>query len=390
MRILFVAYCIVNENGDSLTAVYRKALATALEMAARGHDIWMFCPGRRDYLDDSTYEAEVSIRFLDFPQRMLGSPRTEFRRRCYRMALRNLRPDLIVMGESPLRGTLLDVTECAVNAGIRLVLFENAYSPRHSRVFVARSQSKFDGIVLAGPSSLQMRRPPERYCAAPPYLEGSTLEAETLLSRSGQQPERWITVVADDPRVLQLAAPLLDRLPEHDCGAVVVTSGAPECKRIVGALTPKVAERILVLPRASDNLLFGLLRVSSLVIGKCDFALVSECLASRTPFLGLKYPGCFPVSLLPRRASRFVHVRDAQSIYPGTERVAWRFLHTPRADVPSLHDGSVGARSMVADFLEMLASPGAKPGENPDFRGSRWMQSAMQVFSGGRSFLRRS
>jgi len=67
VRILFVAYCMINnENGDSLIGVYKRSLRIAMEMVRRGHEVWMFCTGRQDYRDELTTQAQGESIFSTF------------------------------------------------------------------------------------------------------------------------------------------------------------------------------------------------------------------------------------------------------------------------------------------------------------------------------------
>src|SRR5271170_6038095 len=105
VRVLFVAYCMIdNKNGDSLIGVYKRSLRIGMEMARRGHEVWMFCTGRQDYNDELTAQAKGRIRFLDFPHKLLFSRSEALKRRFYRMTFHRLKLDLMVVGEAPLAG----------------------------------------------------------------------------------------------------------------------------------------------------------------------------------------------------------------------------------------------------------------------------------------------
>jgi hypothetical protein len=354
MRIFFAAYCnIKDENPGAVPEVYRRALRIALEMVSRGHEVWMFCLGRQGYQDDLTCEAEGCIHFLDFPLRLYPSPRAELRSRCFRMALRRMQPDLMVVGEAPLDGTLLEFTIAAVKLGIRMVLLDHVCALRKARAFIAVHGSMFDGIVLNGPSSLHMRHPPKYYCPAPPYIEGSPAEAEILLNQCGIRPKHWITVLAYEKKVQQFAATLLPSLAAHDIAAVFLAPAPKECRKLLAATT-QFTERTIVLPPSNDNLRFGLLQRSGLVIGKCDFTQMSEALALGAPFLGITYEGCFRVRYLPPWMRRFVYAADVAQSDRETLDAAVHLMLTPHKEMLGVHDGRFGAAAMVADFLERL------------------------------------
>jgi hypothetical protein len=355
MRILFSAYCMVNnQNGDSLIGVYKRALRISLEMVRRGHEVWMVCPGRELYHDALSREAESSIHFLDIPMDVLFSRSRKVKQSYYRTALQNLQLDLVVIGESPFAGSLLDSAICALTLGIRLVMLDNAFSRWLSRMFVILHGPIFDGIVLSGPSYLQMRRPPQYYCGVPPYIEGSAAEAEALLDRSRFRPQRLITVLGYEKKAQEVTLALLPTLIQYGCAAVFLTLDPEEARHRLASLPPPVAANILILPPPSENLLFGLLQCSDLVIGKCGFMQVSECLALGTPFLGINYRGCFPLRILPKQVRRFVHATDTTQISQATVDAAVRLVQIPRDEIRGIREDKFGARAMVADFLEGL------------------------------------
>ncbi len=260
---------------------------------------------------------------------------------------------------------MLESTISAVELGIPLAMLDNACSPWRARILVAVHASIFDGIILNGPSSLHPRRPPKYYCAASPYIDGSPEEAEALLNQSGIRPKRWITVLAYEKNIQQLAVGLLPSLAGHDCASVFVTPSPRDCGKLLSALAPQFAERIIVLPPPSDNLLFGLLKFSSLVIGRCDFTQMSEALALGAPFLGVTNHGCFPVRFPPRRMRRFIHLTGNSECDKATAEATLRLMLTPRNDVLGIHDGRFGAAT-AADFLECL--PAAHRITTPSWR----------------------
>jgi hypothetical protein len=353
MRILFVAYCMIdNENGDSLIGVYKRSLRIGLELAGRGHEIWMFCTGRERFRDAATTLAEGQIRFFDIRWEVLLSPSIALRRRYYRQAFRRLKPDLVVVGEVPLAGTLLESTLCAVGLGIPVVVLDNAYSPELAELFVKSHGPMADGLVLTGPSLFHMQDPPPYYCAAPPFVEGSGAEADALLGQLGLRAKRLITVLGYERKAELLATQMLPKLGE--CEAVFLSAQPNEAGERLAALPEAIRKNVRVLGPPAEPVLFSLLRRSSLVIGKCGFMQVSECLALGTPFIGVQYRGCFSFSVLHRRARRFVHSTTSIEADRETTRAAVRFLKTSPREMACLHDNRFGGTALVADFLERL------------------------------------
>ncbi len=355
MRILFVAYCMVNnENGDSLIGVYKRCLRIGLEMERRGHEVWIFCTGREGYRDATTVAAEEKLHFLDVRFDVLLSPSIALRRRYYRFLFRQLHPDMVVAGEVPLAGTILESAVCAAGLGIPVVVLDNAYSPDMAELFVSTHGAMADGVVLTGPSSFQMRGAPSYYCAAPPFVNEASRECDSLLGQLGLTGTRLITVLAYERKAELLATALLGQAKVQPCEAIFLAANPRETEERLAGLPLEARNRVRVLRPPDEGVFFALLHRSSLVVGKCGFMQVSEALALGTPFIGIEYRGCFPVSSLPSGAQKFVHATTSVEADRVTTRVAARFLKTSAEKLKSLHDGRFGGIPLVADFLEAM------------------------------------
>ena len=186
-----------------------------------------------------------------------------------------------------------------------------------------------DGLVLTGPSSFQMNDPPKYYCSAPPYIQGTPDEALDLLNQLGLHRGPLITILGYETKAEQLAIALLCELPE-DWRAVLLSPTPLQSRQKLTALPDAIGARIRVLSPPGENLLFGLLYTSQLVIGKSGFMQVSECLALGTPFIGITYRGCMRPEFLCREAAEFVHTTASSVPDQATKDAALRFLHVRR------------------------------------------------------------
>ncbi|HKE29626.1 MAG TPA: hypothetical protein VKB88_45065 [Bryobacteraceae bacterium] len=355
MRILFVAYCMVNnENGDSLIGVYKRCLRIGLEMVRRGHEVFVFCTGREAYRDATIERAESTMKFIDFGLEALFCPSVEIRRRYYRRVFHRLNPQLVVVGEAPLAGTLLDSTLCAAGMGIPVVVLDNAYSPALAQAFEEQHGPMLDGLILTGPRSFQLPEPARHYCAAPPFISGSGREAGALLQELGLSAQRLITVLGYERKAETLAAALLVARPQEDCAAILLTPEPEEAARRLESLPETVRMRLRILQPPDEAVLFSLLAQSALAIGKCGFMQVSESLALGTPFIGVHYRGCFSVDMLHPRARCFIHSTSTQEADPETLDAFDRFLHLNNDEIRRLHEGGFDGLRQAADFLETL------------------------------------
>lgn len=371
MRILFVAYCMINnENGDSLIGVYKRCLRIGIEMVRRGHEVSVFCTGREAYRDATVERAESMMRFIDFPLKALFCPSVEVRRRYYRRIFHRLAPQLVVVGEAPLAGTLLDSTLCAAGMGIPVVVLDNAYSPSLAEAFEESHGPMLDGLILTGPRSFQMPDPPEHYCAAPPFILGSGCEANALLQELGVEAQKLITVLGYERKAETLAAALLAARPDEDCAAIFLTPEPLEAARRLEWLPERIRARVRFLKPPDEAVLFSLMARSSLAIGKCGFMQVSESFALGTPFIGIYYRGCFSVELLQPRARAFIHSTPSQEADPPTIDAFERFLRLEPEEIRGLHEGGFDGLRQAGDFLETLPpSPRRKTREEAARQG---------------------
>ncbi len=365
MRILFAAYCLIDDvNGNSLIGVYKRCLRLGLEMEKRGHEVWILCPERKSYQDELVLQAEARLHFLDLPSRIVYDVPVALRRAYCRLVLRRLKVDMVVAGEAPLAGLLVEASLWAVGAGVPLIILDNAYGPERARQFVEGHGPMADAVVLSGPSSFQMSSPPPFYCAAPPYIDGDEREAIRFLSRIDAARRPLITVLGYDRKAEELASGILPALAKRRefkktaLTAVFLSPDPEACQRRL-IETDRINYSLTVLRPPGDNLLFGLLKLSGLVIGKCGFMQISECLSLGSPFMGVHYLGCAPLFLLPKQAASFVHpvdLRDwpsAQTLNATVEN-AVRLMQTSRRRIRSLHNGQFGAVRRIAEFLERL------------------------------------
>lgn len=350
MKVLFSAYCM-SDRGNSLIGVYKRSLRIAMELWRRGHQIAVFCPGREHYQDDVTAAAMARFEFVDFPLRALFA-RQPAKRRYYRRIFGDLRPDLIVCGEAPLAGTLLDSAVSAVAVDVPVVLLDNAYSPDLVRLFVDAHGPMADGIILTGPSSFHMADPPPWLCQVPPYIDRSPAAARALIAALGLSGRRLIVVLGYERKAEALAAALLPALDDLACEVVVVSPAPGESQERLAVLPAAIAARVRVVAPPPDPVLFGLIELACLAVGKCGFMQVSECLALRTPFVGVTYRGCFPVGLLPPAAGRFVHASPGPDPLPDVIAAARAFITADPDLLGRLHEGPLDAVARAADFLE--------------------------------------
>jgi peptidoglycan/xylan/chitin deacetylase (PgdA/CDA1 family) len=357
MRFLYVAYCFGNAQGHALVGVYKRGLRVALALARRGHDVIFVCPGRENFHDDTTAEATRRLRFVDFDYRHPTPQAAARNRREFTSRLRALAPDVVVIGEAPLEGFLLEAALGAIEAEIPVAVVDNAYSPSLVQVFWEQWQTMFDGIVVTGPRSFWRPDAPPQVLQIPPFIAPDAAAAGELVRGLGLGGERLVTVLAYDRNVQALALSVARGLDGPAADFVFLTHEVEDCRRQVEALPAEVRRRVRVLPPQPDGLHFGLLQLARLAIGKCAFMQVTECLSLHTPIVGYEFAGQFSLRMLPPVCRRFSHSTRQTVAGAETLAVARHLLDVPPDEMRSVHDGSLGAAEKAAGFLEAL--PGA-------------------------------
>jgi hypothetical protein len=353
MRFLFAAYCMMNnEDGDSLIGVYKRCLRIGLELHRRGHQVAIFCPGRSNYRDATVEDAIEKLHFINMAPRELFHSSSKFKRRCLRREIRGFAPDVLVIGEVPMNGALLDAAVVGAELGLPVVILDNAYRPRLAKRFVRSHGAMADGIVLMGPSSFHMRHPPDFYCGVTPLVSSSSDAADGLLKELELGARRLVTVLGYERKAQELAASLFRTRSKDDCVFLFVVPDVPATEARLAKLLGDLRKRVRIIAAPREEVLFGVLRRSQVVIGKCGFMQMSECLCLRTAFLGVHYRGCFSIGDLPWSTLRFVGQTTGTIASRGVRWSFSRLLRTDGRTMRHLHRGGFDGLEKIADFLE--------------------------------------
>jgi hypothetical protein len=314
------------------------------------------CTGRNTYRDDLTALAEQRLEFVDLRLDAVhdGDALEESRERSLR-AMSSCRPDLVVVGDAPLIGTLLEATLCAVELGVPVALLDNAYNERLVPLFLRSHGGMMDGVVLTGPSCAHMRTPPPHVRQVPPFVTSDPLAAARLVkTRLGLGTERLVCVLAYDDMVEALGFSLVERLNAPDAVFVFMSRRPEACERTAAALPADLRARVRVLGLLPDSVLFGLIELSSVAVVKAGFMQVTECMALRTPVICARQHQTTWLDSLPRACWPFVHVAAHDEADTATLGAAKRFLAVREQAMRSIHDGAMDATARAADFLEEL------------------------------------
>lgn len=354
MKVLFVTYCFGNLEGQALIGVYKRALRVALELHRRGHEVYFSCTGREQYRDSTTAVAEQCMNFVEIPHQFSAFETADENRRVFLAATAGIAPDLIVIGEAPLSGTLLQAALTGGELGIPVVILDNAYAPSLVKDFCRLYGPMADGIILTGPQTFLMDDSPGYLCQVPPYIETAPQAVRALFEELDLKGDRLVAVLAYDVKVEQLGVSLLGAgaLPEAEL--LFITRDKQRCRQRLSNLPEGAGAQARVIDIPPDPVLFGCLELARLAIIKYGFMQTSECLALRTPSILVYYEGPKWTEFLPRNCESFLHVTERSEADAATIAASHRLLQIDLDRMDGLHNGRRGAAIESADFLENL------------------------------------
>lgn len=386
MKFLFVTYCMGTAYGQVQIGVYKRGLRLAFELFDRGHEILFFCTGRHNFQDAQTLLAEEKMRFVEIPFLPADNDGTKGNRATYLAWLLKEQPDIVIIGEAPMAGTLLETTLVAVEAGIPVVLLDNAYHPGFVDTFCRKHGPAFDAIILSGPSALQGAADYQNLVQVPPFIEASVPQAEALLEEKGLGGNPLLLFLAYDRKVEGLGFSLLEKLERPIVDALFITTDPDGLWARFGRQVHPEAGRVAVISPPGDEVLFGLLQLARCAVTKCAFMQVTESLTLHTPVIGFYYEGDFSLNIFPHSMRQLSHMTSNEDADEETVCLTQRFLELDEASFKAVHDGGLGAAARAADYLEALPRV---PRTNTIPEVSRWgftealLESALSKLNNG-------
>ncbi|MEM8960952.1 MAG: hypothetical protein AAGD38_05700 [Acidobacteriota bacterium] len=354
MKLLFVAYCFGSADGQALIGVYKRGLRLAMRLVERGHEIVFFCTGREAYQDELTRAAEARMQFIDIPFVVGAHDAARRTSDIFRRTLRDLAPDVIVVGEAPLSGAMLEATLVGAELEIPVTLLDNAYNALFVELFLRHVGPITDGIVLMGPSSHHLTEPPAFLCQVPPMIDSDPTAATALLETTfgSLDDSPLVTVLAYDAKVERLATSMLPDLVGAGATVVFCSRDPEACRRRWPALPPTA--RVAALAQPSEATLIGLLDIASLAIVKYGFMQVAECLTLGTPAIVVYHEGPTWVDYLPPSSRACVWVTASPARDRRTVEAALSFLDQPSNALDEIHDGRLDALERAAAFFDAI------------------------------------
>jgi hypothetical protein len=269
---VLITYTLV----DPLVAgAFFRALRLAEELRRRGWRTVVCNQGPR--VDDPKLaDAMGWLRYVN-----LDTSRPGYDARAAREEFRGLRPDVLVMGETPFPAMRI-FYEGARRVGKRLVVLDQYY-----RDALLPPRRGADAILLYGLATFWGEEPRLRrgYVMVPPFIAGVSSPAELPIpSRLRRRP--LITFVAYEEQILRRGAALLSALDEPTAAVVSISHDPPAAGRLLreAGWDP---DRIVTLPLQPDQQLFGFLQASRAALLSNGFIQIMDSLALACPVVAL-------------------------------------------------------------------------------------------------------
>ncbi len=227
--------------------------------------------------------------------------------------LRAVRPDVVVIGESPLAGRLLQAYRICAAARLPQICIENYYG-EVMRLHTALSYRFIQRWLLIGlRESGALERPIPRAEVVPPLV--ALPERPSFFHDSG------VCVLGYDEKTLRVGLSLIMRLPEGVPATVLIRPGL---ERLAAAVRQR-RRGLEIRPIPSDRDLFRLMAEARIVVCKNGFQQMTEAVRLGTPVIACPQTGGVPPELLPAHLAPFIRYATDEGIVEAVP-VALRWL----------------------------------------------------------------
>lgn len=292
-------------------------------------------------------------RAVALPRAVLAhGPQYLYMDRGMRRLLRDLRPDVVVLGENPLGGLLRAAARAAREAGVPTVAIDDHLSPWQPAQLVRSSPHVTAWFLVGLPFDDDALD--HRMALAPPLLPGAPATPEAAVD---------VTIFGYDPQVARLGLTLLARLP-----------AGVRCRVIAPSLEiPAAIRRVLEgrgsLPRVvrtpPDSTFRAYLEATRVVFCKSGFQQIVETLAVGTPVVACEAGGGVIEAYLGHALRPFVKfVRPSAPDWDGTLAAVrqWIAARPLLPWTPAIRALPHPARHGAEVFLHLLRRVTAAPG----------------------------
>lgn len=366
MKVLFVTYFFICEEGQSLIGDYKQCVRVAKALSDRGHEILLAHVGSKSYPQELMEKrlnpaTAIHLQYFDAKDQEMELDQAGRNRNAFLEQFAAVQPDVVVLGGAPWSGVFLEAALCAVELGIPLAVQDNAYGPSLIRQICINIGPMIDGVILTGPSSFHLPQPPAHLWQVSPFVElGPESERGTAMKTLGLTGDRLITVFgAYDSKVVTVALGLATQLKGPGCEMIFLSPQQPEAlKQQLATLDTDVKMKII--PSLPESMKFDLLRISRLAIIKYGFKQMTEAMSLRTPVLVVYHDGPHWLQYTPNDYHKFIYVTTDADTGPEVAAAARKLMDIDKEEMALMHAGGFAAAEETAKFLEKLYVGGVR------------------------------
>jgi glycosyltransferase involved in cell wall biosynthesis len=217
---------------------------------------------------------------------------------------RKIRPDVVVLGEGPGNGKMLELSNAALQVGIPQICIENYYGPGQPQHYKKENPWLDRWLLLGLPLEATYGRIAPYAELVPPLLP--------VVNGSDTTDVVDMTILGYDPTVARLGIELLHKLPPHTRARLIYSDAIKKYLVELRENTRDLALEFVEPP--SEQQFRRYLATSRAVVCKSGFQQMVECLAAGTPAIAYDAPGGVPEILLAGQMRPYVQYfprRDA-------------------------------------------------------------------------------
>ncbi len=283
MKVLFVSYSVsTNKPGEtSFMGVMKRCIRLLHQWQHSGMDLYL--------LNFGELPKDDPLVIQTLPHITIGHLKDN-EATTLLQSLRQLAPDVIVLGEGPGNGKMLELSRFATRLNIPQICIENYYNQDQPAFFKKESPWLDQWLLLGIPLDNQFGRISEHAVLVPPLIR----QADKVVEN--QKPV--VTILGYDPNVVKLGFELMERLPRNKKVRLVYSRKIKPLLIDIKFRYPDLDIEYCTLP--SEKQLSAYIAGSALVVCKSGFQQIVECLSLGTPVALYEAPGAVPEILLAK------------------------------------------------------------------------------------------
>ncbi len=281
MKVLFVSYSAIsgNQGETSYIGVLKRCIRLIYHFDMSRFTVYLLNFGELPMDDPFVTQTLKMINVVNLPDQSNSS---------LEELLTRLSPEIVILGEGPGSGKMLELSEHACKLGIPQICIENYYRKEQPVYFKKESPWLDQWLLIGIPFTHQFGRIADNAVIVPPLIPSP--------ENVGSGNSGVITILGYDPTVMSLGLKLASKLPGEIEIRLIYAAKLKSMLPGVKKRYPFLNIRYITMPTEKE--LSRYISESSFVVGKSGFQQIVECIALGTPIITYEAPGGVPEILL--------------------------------------------------------------------------------------------